>query len=96
MSAEPNIVQFQKKIDDALPGSAGGGHYGGMPSDGNDARLARVEADVSNIKTTLADLRTDLRDLTKKVDAQFLLGLGALAAVAIGLAGLMAKGFKWF
>jgi hypothetical protein len=36
------------------------------------------------------------RELRNKLDQHFILGIGGLIATAVGLAGLMAKGFHWF
>jgi len=60
-----------------------------------EARLAKVEAAVEHIQTDNRDIKQDLRDLSKKVDNHLYLVLAAGAAAAIGLAGVMAKGFNW-
>ena len=54
-----------------------------------DARFAEVKADIRELRGSLASLSdTHHRD--------FRLIFGALIAVALGLAGLMARGFHWF
>ena len=50
-----------------------------------EARVARLEASVSHIEKDVAEIKTDLRLL-----------LGAIITTALGLAALMAKGFRWF
>lgn len=47
-----------------------------------------MERDVSDMRVELRQLRADQR-------ADFRLTWGALIAIALGLAGLMAKGFGW-
>lgn len=108
---KPRLVVWNKPEDvqpelASLQQRAGGGHDGGMPPDGTDAKLARLEADAANTKTILGELRTDfrertkdlrddLRDMAKKVDNHFLVGIGALATVGLGLLAVLAKGFHW-
>jgi len=62
----------------------GGGHM--------EARVAKLEAHVEHIDTTLTDIKNDIREMRKTINANLLYVLGAIAA----LAGLMAKGFNWF
>lgn len=77
-----------KNIYPADFGGPGGG-------DGLEARIARLEVSVSHIESDVRDIKTDLRDLRNKVDSHLVLLFGALIATAVGLAGLMAKGFGW-
>lgn len=60
-----------------------------------EARVAKLESDVGNIKENIADIRIDIRGLRDKIDKQFLITWGGLIAGCLGLAGLIAKGFKW-
>ena len=71
----------------------GGG--GGSGSDGLEARIAKVEAAVEHIQRDLSEVKTDIRELRKDTNRDFRILFGALIAVALGLAGLMAKGFHW-
>jgi hypothetical protein len=48
------------------------------------------------VETRLGELRTDVRDLTKKVDSHFLWIIGALAAGFLTLAGLIGKSASWW
>lgn len=57
-----------------------------------ESRVAKLEAHVEHIDTTLTDIKIDIRDLRKMVHNNLIYILGAIVA----LAGLMAKGFHWF
>ncbi len=62
-----------------------------------ETRLDHIDGTVSEMKVDICELRsTDIRELRNEVDQHFILGIGALIATAVGLAGLMAKGFHWF
>ncbi len=73
-----------------LHGGGNGGNDGGM----ND-RIAKLESDMENIKGTLSEMKQDIRELRSDAKSDFRVLFGALIAVALGLAGLMAKGFNW-
>lgn len=60
-----------------------------------DARIAKLEANVDHIQSDIADLKEDVRGIRADMRSDFRLLFGALIAVALGLAGLMAHGFKW-
>jgi tetrahydromethanopterin S-methyltransferase subunit F len=60
-----------------------------------EARIAKLEAAVSHIERDVSELRQDVREIKRDQRADFRLMFGAIIAVALGLAGLMAKGFKW-
>ena len=82
---------------DSLKSNGGDG-----TSDGMESRIAKLEAHVENIKETLRDIKTDIRDLRSelgalrsKVDSHFMILGGMVIATAVGLAGMMAKGFHW-
>lgn len=64
-------------------------------SDGMEARVAKVEAAIEFIQRDLADIRTEMRALRADARTDFRLLFGSLIGVALGLAGLMAKGFGW-
>ena len=84
-------------------GSSYLGNEFGSGGDGPmDPRIAKLEADVDNIKTNIGDMKvdnrasfgkidTDIRDLRSTERTSFLWLLAAL----FGLAGLIAKGFDW-
>ena len=72
------------------------GYFGGSGGgDGMEARIAKLESDVEHIQRDVTEIKTDLRDIKKDSKVDFRILFGALIAAAIGLAGLMAKGFKW-
>jgi hypothetical protein len=77
----------------ANPARGGGGDAGG--SDGLEARLAKLESDVSHINSDLGEIKQDIREIKGDARADFRLLFGALITVALGLAGLIAHGFKW-
>ncbi len=82
--------ESHEATDISLKNSGGDGTSGGM-----EARVARLESDVEHIKTTTGEIRLDIRELRKKIDDHFLILGGMIVAVALGLAGLLAKGFHW-
>lgn len=77
----------------AVPPLTTGG--GGGTSDGMEARIARLESDVGHISESIAEVKADVRELRGDLKSDFRILFGALITVAIGLAGLMAHGFKW-
>jgi hypothetical protein len=69
---------------------------GGGPHDpGMEARVAKLEAHIEHIQGDLNEIKSDIRDIKRDARADFRLLFGALIFVALGLAGLMAKGFHW-
>jgi hypothetical protein len=60
-----------------------------------EAKVVKLESTVEYIQRDLADIKTDVRDIKKASSADFRIMFGALIAVSLGLAGLMAKGFQW-
>ncbi len=78
---------------------------GSGPHDpGMEARVAKLESDVGHIQRDIAEIKLDirdmknveLRDIKNLIQTDFRLLFGAIIAVTIGLAGVMAKGFHWF
>lgn len=67
---------------------------GGEPPDNVDmqARLAKLEVAMEYVKRDVDELKTDVRAIRT---TDFRLTFGAIIAVALGLAALMAKGFHW-
>lgn len=83
------------------PSNAGGVDTGG-PGDndgGMEARVAKLEAAMEFVQRDIAQLKQDVRELRSDIlgirTTDFRLLFGAIIAVALGLAGLMAKGFGW-
>lgn len=71
-----------------------------------EARVAKLEAAVEHIQSDVADLKADLRQFKSEMHddmsairaearSDFRYLLSALVVGALGLAGLMAKGFGW-
>lgn len=73
-----------------LKTSGGDGTFNNM-----EAQVAKLSADMENIKIAVTDIKTDIRELRRDAKMDFRLLFGALVFVALGLAGLMAKGFHW-
>ena len=81
------------------------GREGSLPPEGGnmEARIAKLEASVSHIETAIMDIKADIRDIRNidirdirnqmKIDFRVL--FGSIIFIALGLAGLMAKGFGW-
>ncbi|EHZ1491715.1 hypothetical protein K5J06_003434 [Salmonella enterica] len=57
-----------------------------------EARVAKLESDVTHIDSTLQEMKSDMR---RDLRSDFRILFGALITVAIGLAGIMARGFHW-
>ena len=68
-----------------------------------ETRVSKLETAVEHVQAGLADIKATLRihdakfdSLRDRMERDFRLLFGALIAVTLGLAGLMAKGFQWF
>ncbi|RYH67826.1 MAG: hypothetical protein EON54_03760 [Alcaligenaceae bacterium] len=62
---------------------------------GMEARIAKLETAVEFIQRDVGDIKTDIREMKGHARTDFRLLFGAIITVAIGLAGMMAKGFSW-
>ncbi len=81
-----NVIDLQSRRN-------GGGN---PPGDGQlEARVAKLESDTSFIRTDMAEMKKDVRDLRSEARTDFRILFGALIAAALGLAGLMSRGFGW-
>jgi len=60
-----------------------------------EARVAKLESTTEYIQRDIAELKVDARELRQDLKTDFRILFGAIIAVALGLAGLMAKGFGW-
>jgi len=60
-----------------------------------EARVAKLESHFEYIRRDLDDVKSDVRDIKKDMREDFRIMFGALVVVALGLAGMMAKGFGW-
>lgn len=85
------------------PGNTGGNGGG----DDLEARVAQLETHVQYIRRDIDSLKDDVREFRGETKTElasihsvmrgdFRLLFGSLIAVALGLAGMMAKGFGWF
>lgn len=61
-----------------------------------ETRVAVLETDVGHIKDDVREIKGDIREIKNDMKTDFRLLFGAIIAVAIGLAALLAHGFKWF
>lgn len=73
----------------------GGDSGGTTPPSGIESRVARLEASVLHIESDIKDIKSDIRDLRKTDEINFRITFAAIITTALGLAGLMAKGFGW-
>ena len=69
-------------------GAQGGG-------DGMEPRVARLESDVGHIQSDIKEIKTDLREIKKDAKDDFRILFGSIIVATLGLAMLLAKGFKW-
>jgi hypothetical protein len=88
----PIKENIDRKHDRPHDGSSGGGNDGG---DMIESRVARLESDVSHIRADINDIKTDIREIRKDMQSDFRMLFGVIIAVALGIDGLMAKGFHW-
>jgi len=68
---------------------------GGGTLDAMEARVAKLESDLSFVRADMAEIKKDVRELRSEARTDFRLLFGAIIATALGVAGLMAKGFGW-
>lgn len=95
---KPNYPQWQRSIpganDSGIAYGGNGGDNGGM-----EARVAKLESAVEFIQRDISDIRTDIKEMRGDISSirttDFRILFGAIVTVALGLAGIMAKGFGW-
>ncbi len=96
MSNRPrlHLIAGSALVDAQFDGGGGGGDDGGM-----EVKIAQLETKVERMKEDVAELRSDVRamrnDIASIRTTDFRLTFAAIIGVALGLAGLMAKGFHW-
>lgn len=61
-----------------------------------ETRVAVLESDVAHIKDDVREIKSDIREIRNDMKTDFRLLFGAIIAVALGLAALLAHGFHWF
>lgn len=100
--AEVNNTLLMQQLSEQLTNlkqqqdQQGGGTGTSPPIGGNmDSRVAKLESAVDNIQRDAKEIKDDLRTLLKGGIGAFLITWAGIIAVALGLAYLMAKGFKW-
>lgn len=75
---------------------SGLGTAGGGPHDpGIEARVAKLEAHIEHIQNDLSEIKVDIREIKRDARTDFRVVFGAIIITAVGLAGLMARGFHW-
>jgi len=75
------------------PGRGNETFNGGEPP--MEARLAKLEASMEYVQKDVADIKTDIPRIHDSVDKNLKLYFAGLIFVALGLAGIMARGFGW-
>lgn len=68
---------------------------GGSGGDGVEARLSALEAHMTHVVDDVREIKSDLRELTDKVDSNFRWLLAAGATGVTALLGVLARGFGW-
>lgn len=70
----------------------------GLPPNGGnmEARVAKLEASVSHVERDIADIKSDIREIRNNMRDDFRILFGAIITASLGLAVIIAKGFKWF
>lgn len=81
--------------DNAKDGHHTGGGNEPPGGSGLEPRIAKLESHFEYIRRDLDSVATDVKDIRKDMREDFRILFGALVMVALGLAGLMAKGFGW-
>jgi len=66
------------------------GRMGRMESD-----ISYIKRDISDLKVDLKDVKTEMKDIRMDMRNDFRILFGAIIAVTLGLASIMAKGFGW-
>lgn len=95
----PNRLRRDKTRGPSNTGGSGGG-------DDLEARVAQLETHVQYIRRDIdsmkdevrqfrGETKTELASINLLMRSDFRLLFGSLIAVALGLAGMMAKGFGW-
>ena len=60
-----------------------------------EARLAKLEASMEYVQRDISDIKVDIRRIYDSVDKNLKLYFAGLVTVALGLAGIIARGFGW-
>ncbi|MDR5020514.1 hypothetical protein RF657_19310 [Yersinia rochesterensis] len=92
--------EYTYRVNNHIDSDASKDHYtshGSGNGGGNDmlVRVAKLESDVEHIKKAIDDVKLDVREIKRDARTDFRIIFGSLITVALGLAGIMAKGFHW-
>ncbi|HEX7220738.1 MAG TPA: hypothetical protein VF280_16120 [Burkholderiales bacterium] len=68
----------------------GGGNFPPL-----DSRVARLEIRMEHVESNIGDLKAEVRSLRERMDNDFRITWAGMIALAVGITGLMAKGFGW-
>ena len=60
-----------------------------------EAKAAKLENAVEHMQRDISEIKIDIREIQKDFRTDFRLLFGAIIGVALGLTGLIAKGFHW-
>lgn len=60
-----------------------------------EARVTKLETAVEYISRDLKEIKDEVREIKRDARVDFRLLFGAIIALGLGMAGLMAKGFHW-
>ena len=60
-----------------------------------DSRVARLEIRTEHVESNIVDLKAEVRSLRERMDNDFRITWAGMIALAIGITGVMAKGFGW-
>lgn len=60
-----------------------------------EAKVVKLENAVEYMQRDISEIKMDIREIQKDFRTDFRLLFGAIIAVALGLTGLIAKGFHW-
>lgn len=77
----------------ALSAGGGGGNMGNMPPP--EERIAKLEVHVDSMSKAIDRLDRTVEAIRSRMDTDFRLTWGGMIVATLGLAALMAKGFKW-
>jgi len=107
MTEDAQLTQIRDLIEDIRirstggdpPRPPGGGPRGDGDNGGMESRIARLETAVEYIQRDIVEIKGHINALRNDVSGirttDFRITFGAIITVALGLAGLVAKGFGW-
>lgn len=68
---------------------------GGREKENSEPRIAKLEATTEFIQREISDIKTDIKGIRTDMRQDFRILFGAIIAVALSLAGIIAKCFGW-